>query len=280
MSEFSSDRIKKHKRTWDFICVSNDGKVVHFSTISRKVAVASVFFAVLIIFSSVLSFFYIRQKKELTVLTSRFIGMEAALQDVSRERDGIAAKLALAEGKAEGPVPLMGKKPEVNQDNGRKEEIITPEKTQVPAPQPSMEQNSSLLAVDSFSAKRINSDSVNLRFMLKSKVPDEKTQYKGYIVAASMPSESSPASSWKFPKGINNNNGVPDNPEKGHYYVMKKEKEITVKVKADSSTKTLKIFVFDESKNIMAEGIAQIEGSPPAKPKKEAAKKQTKRRHK
>lgn len=277
LSGSGSGRIKKYKRTWDFVCVSNDGKIIHFSRISRKVAASAFVFALIIIYSSVLSFFYIKEKKELTILTSRFINMEASLQDVSRERDGIAAKLAMAEANVE---PQAGNKsvPEINQKNIKKEDLATEKMETSVSENSGTPGNNVDLAIENFSARRINASSVNLRFVLKS-TSDIAKQYKGYIVSAIMPSGESSPSAWKFAKGIVHKDGIPENPEKGHYYVMKGEKEITVRLKADSSSKAVKTIVFDDRKNVLAEGVIQIE-SASVKPKKEPAKNKSKRRHK
>lgn len=256
MNNFGPSRVKKLKRTWDFICVSNDGKVLHFSKISSKVKICIFVFFLAVLFASSLSYLYMKERKELTLLTAKFISIETNLQDVSRERDELAAKMALAE-KNSKEVTEKKVDSEKNVKAKAPEEPAPLKNDDAKNPKNNESENQALLDIGSFSAKRSGNSSVNLRFNLKAKNDVQKLN-KGYIVSALMPSLDSAASSWKISAG-ELKNGTPDNPEKGQVYSFKGEKEITIRLKASDASKAVKVFVFDENKKVLIDEVFQIE---------------------
>lgn len=269
LKNFGPGRVKKLKRTWDFICVSNDGRVVHFSKISRKVKAGVFFFFLALIFASAVSYLYVKERKELTLLTAKFIDLETNLQDVSRERDEMAAKMALAEknSKDSSEKPLAAEKNLKNQQNQEPVQVKSEEEK---SPKNNESATQALLDIVNFSAKRSKGSSVNLRFNLKAKNDAQKLN-KGYIISALMPSSDSAPSSWKISEG-DLKNGIPDNPEKGQFYSFKGEKEITIRLKAADASKAVKIFVFDENKKVAIDGVFQIADAPKTEKKKSRRK--------
>lgn len=267
--DFGHGRVRKLKRTWDFICVSNDGKVLHFSKISTKVKSFAFISFLIFIYCCAMTYLYMNERNELALLTTKFIGIETNLQDVSRERDEMAAKMALAEKNSK---EIIVKPVEIEKSGkNQKSEDASPEKTDVEKNSNSNESVSQdFLDIADFSAKRGKGSSVNLRFQLKAKNDVQKTN-KGYIVSALMPSSDSPAASWKLSAG-ELNKGVPANPEKGQFYSFKGEKEVTIRLKAGDASKAVKIFVFDEKNKIVIDEVYQIEEAPKREKKKSRRK--------
>lgn len=258
-------RVKRIKRTWDFLCVSSDGKILHFSKISRKVSIAAFACSIIIVFSSVLSYFFVNQRKELVMLTAKFISMETRLQDVSRERDEFAAKIALVEKSA---IAKSDKSKDKDQGSDQKTKV-SEEQEQKSVPMAVV--NDSSLILDGSSAKRSKGSSLVLRLHLKSTL-GEQAQVKGYIYSALMPSSDSDPSKWKLNPGVNLKDGVPEAPDKGQYFSIKGEKEITLKLKSSDSFKAVKVFIFDDKGKSLAQNVFQIEEAPRKEKKKSRRK--------
>jgi len=269
LKDFGSDRVKKLKRTWDFICVSNDGRVLHFSKISTKVKLASFFFLGIAVFASAACYLYIKEREALALLTAKFINLETNMQDVSRERDEVAAKMALAEKPFKDSSEKIAEA-EKNLKNMKGEEPVSAKSDEENNAKNNEPISQSALGIDSFSAKRSKGSAVSLRINLKAKNDTQKLN-KGYIVIALMPSPDSAESSWKLSAGVLKNS-IPDSPNKGQFYSFKGEKEITIRLKSAASSKAVKVFVFDENKKVVLDEVYQIEGAPKVEKKKSRRK--------
>lgn len=269
MDKYMAGRVKRLKRTWDLLFVSNDGRVVHFSKVSTKVR----FFVFLMVASFVSAmltgYLFVKEKKALSALTAKYSDLEENHQDVSRERDSMAAKLALAEKSLKQPVEKnliqdKDQKFQKLQDNQQSKADDSKEKQASSIPV------SNSVMIDELSAKR-SGGGVNIRLLLKS-ADSSQAQNKGYIIAALMPSADSPASTWKLSAG-DMKNGFPDAPEKGLSYNFKSEKEITVRLKSNGGSQAVKVFVYDETKKVAAEKIVEI-----TETKQSTSKKKSKRK--
>lgn len=269
MKDFGHGRVKKLKRTWDFICVSNDGRVLHFSKISRKVKICGFFFFLTVIFASAVSYLYIQERQGLALLTAKFISLETNMQDVSRERDEMAAKMALAE-KSSMDFSEKRVDSEKNLKNQKSEESVPLKIDEEKNANVNNSVSQVALGIDSSSAKRSKGSAVNLRINLKAKNDAQKLN-NGYIITALMPSLDSAESSWKLSAG-DLKNGIPDNPGKGQFYSFKGKKEITIRLKAADAAKAVKVFVFDENKKVVIDDVIQIGEAPKVEKKKSRRK--------
>jgi len=255
LKNFGASRVKKLERTWDFICVSNDGKVLHFSKISKKVKICGFLFFLAVILASAVGYLYMKERKELAILTAKFIGLETNFKDVSRERDEMSAKMALAEKK----MKELPEKQVAVEKNIKSQQTVEPVQIKTEEAK-NAKTNESLpqafLGIDNFSARRGKGSVVNLRFNLKAKNDAPKLS-TGYIIAALMSSPEAAASTWKLSAGILKN-GIPNSPEKGQFYSFQNEKELTIKLKAGDTAKAVKLFVFDDNKRVVIDEVFQI----------------------
>ncbi len=191
----SRSRVKKFRRIWDFVCVSNDGRVFHFSKISRLITFSVFLMFLLTVYSGVLSWFYLLDRKNLQILTENYIETEHKLQDVSRERDSAVAKLALAGEPEKKDLPVSEKPAQ----SVMKVEPALPAPAEEKTVQGENQIVSNGVTLENFSAKKSKGNGLNIRFSVKPKT-DEKI-LKGYIFSALMPDSESPSSKWKiFPK--------------------------------------------------------------------------------
>lgn len=262
--DMGQGRVKKIKRTWDFLCVSTDGRIIHFSNISGKLSAFCAVCLVVLIFSVVLTGFYIYQRKEFVMLTAKFIDLEGRFQDVSKERDEFAAKIALSEKKSSDQ-PVIPKAPQQDDKISKNTENVET------SPKADAMTDASDLQISDFSARRGGGSVVNLRFNLKSKTGSQAL-VKGHIISALMPSPESESSAWKLSPDMKLKDEKPESPEKGQYFSLKGDKEITVRLKASASFKAVKVFVYDDAKKSFAENVVKIEDAPKKEKKKQKRK--------